>query len=210
MKISVNLSKTLKNLVIPIVSLISCIALFLIFITPYDEYVADFSRMKSNLETTNNNLSSNLKILEQTRQNKDKINKLKNSLVSLVPDTANPSDLVGLIDKNSNEYRFRTVDENRSMGNPENDKNKLMEVRFNGKSPGMNSSINFLKSLLINKSKLVKIIKLELTNVPEELFTRVSFNAFSIYASPPVKESIETPLEDLFADPEFMKILGTY
>jgi hypothetical protein len=117
---------------------------------------------------------------------------------------------VGFIEKKATEFRFRSIDENRSVTSSENDKKKLIEVRFNGRSPGMYSSINFLKSLVLNNSKLVKVVKLELTNVPNELFTRVSFNALSIYSPNPNKLNIETPIENLFQDPNFVNLLKNY
>jgi len=205
-----NFNKTLKNLIIPIISFFSSVVLFLVFINPYNEYLAEFDNMRGELISTNKILENNLNVLQQATQNKDKLQKLDKDLISLIPDNANPSDLVGFIEKKATEFRFRSIDENRSVTSSENDKKKLIEVRFNGRSPGMNSSINFLKSLVLNNSKLVKVVKLELTNVPNELFTRVSFNALSIYSPNPNKLNIETPIENLFQDPNFVNLLKNY
>jgi len=205
-----NFNKTLKNLIIPIISFFSSVVLFLVFINPYNEYLAEFDNMRGELISTNKILENNLNVLQQATQNKDKLQKLDKDLISLIPDNANPSDLVGFIEKKATEFRFRSIDENRSVTSSENDKKKLIEVRFNGRSPGMYSSINFLKSLVLNNSKLVKVVKLELTNVPNELFTRVSFNALSIYSPNPNKLNIETPIENLFQDPNFVNLLKNY
>jgi hypothetical protein len=202
--------KTLKNLIVPFVSFILILVLYFIFIGPYSTYAFSFPELKSKNELSIKILTTNLEIIQKASENKEKLQKLDTSLISLVPDSANASDLVGLIDKNANEYRLRTVDENRNVTNQENDKNRLIEVRFNGKAPGMGSSINFLKSMVTNNQKLIKISKLDLTNVPEELYTRISFNAFSIYSSPIPAYSTETPIENIFEDKKFIDLLNTF
>jgi len=184
--------------------------LYFVFIRPYTVYADSFLDLKSKNELSIKTLTNNLEIIQKASENKEKLQKFDTALVSLVPESANASDLVGLIDRNANEFRLRTVDENRNITNQDNDKKRLIEVRFNGKAPGMGSSINFLKSMVTNNQKLIKISKLELTNVPEELYTRISFNAFSIYASPTPSYTIETPIEDLFLDTKFNEMLNSF
>lgn len=210
MNISETLLKTLNHLIIPIVSMILSLILFFVFINPYNNYLASFDEMKSGYETSINTISKNLAILKRSRDDFSKLEKFDMSLKSLVPDTANPSELVGLIDSKTEEFRFRTIDENRSVTSRENDRNFLIEVRFNGSSPGIVSTNNFLKSLLTDKTKLFKITSLQITNIPEELTTRVSFSAFSIYAPPFPQFSLETPLENVYADEKFTSLLETF
>jgi hypothetical protein len=210
MKITETTLKTLKNLITPLVCLIVSLVLYFVFISPYNSYKSTFENLKSDYERSISNLNSNLVVLKKASENKEKLEKLSPALKSLVPDTANASDLVGLIDKEANNFRFRSVDENRNITSNENDAKKLIEVRFNGRSPGMASSINFLKKLATNNEKLIKITRLELTNIPEELFTRVSFNAFSIYSSTAPKTNIEDPLLNVFEDSKFNSLVSSF
>lgn len=210
MKINENLLKTIKNLIFPSVSLIISLVLYFVFVVPFNNYQNSFPALKSDYENSIKILSSNLIVLKKANESSEKLSKLLPILRSLVPDSANPSDIVGEIINNASESRLRSVDENRSITNPENDKKKLMEVRFNGRFPGMASSISFLKEIATSKEKLIKISRLELTNIPEELFTRVSFNAFSIYAGATPKKPFESPIEDLFSDSKFMELFNSF
>lgn len=210
MNISAAALKTLKNLVIPLICLLLSLVLYFVFINPYNTYRDSFQDLSNGYTKSIDTLKKNIEILKKASENKEKLVKLEPALKSLVPDSANASDLVGLIDKQANTFRFRNVDENRNITSNENDAKKLIEVRFNGRSPGMASSINFLKSLANSKEKLIKITRLELTNIPEELFTRVSFNAFSLYASPAPRTTTETPLENVFEDQKFIDLLNSF
>ncbi len=210
MNISAAALKTLKNLVIPLICLLLSLVLYFVFINPYNTYRDSFQDLSNGYTKSIDTLKKNIEILKKASENKEKLVKLEPALKSLVPDSANASDLVGLIDKQANTFRFRNIDENRNITSNENDAKKLIEVRFNGRSPGMASSINFLKSLANSKEKLIKITRLELTNIPEELFTRVSFNAFSLYASPAPRTTTETPLENVFEDQKFIDLLNSF
>lgn len=210
MNISAATLKTLKNLIIPFVSLLLSLVLYFIFISPFNTYRNSFQDLSNSYAKSIDTLKKNIEILKKASENKDKLSKLEPALKSLVPDSANASDLVGLIDNQANTFRFRNVDENRNITSTENDSKKLIEVRFNGRSPGMASSINFLKSLSSSKEKLIKITRLELTNIPEELFTRVSFNAFSLYASPAPRTTVDTPLDNVFEDQKFNELLNSF
>jgi hypothetical protein len=181
-----------------------------VFISPYNSYKDSFGELSLGYNKSIDTLNKNIEVLKKASENKEKLSKLEPALKSLVPDSANASDLVGLVDNEANNFRFRNVDENRNITSTENDSKKLIEVRFNGRSPGMASSINFLKSLTNSKEKLIKITRLELTNIPEELFTRVSFNAFSLYASPAPKSTIESPLDNVFEDSKFNELLNSF
>lgn len=210
MNISAAALKTLKNLVIPLICLLLSLVLYFVFINPYNTYRDSFQDLSNGYTKSIDTLKKNIEILKKASENKEKLVKLEPALKSLVPDSANASDLVGLVDNQANTFRFRNVDENRNITSNENDAKKLIEVRFNGRSPGMASSINFLKSLANSKEKLIKITRLELTNIPEELFTRVSFNAFSLYASPAPRTTTETPLENVFEDQKFIDLLNSF
>lgn len=207
---SETINKILKNLIFPFVSILVIIALYFVFINPYFNYQRNFESIKSGYENSNEILKTNLALLEKVNSSAEKLAKLDIALQSLVPDTANPSDLVGLIDKTSSEFRFGSVDENRNITSIENDRNQVIQVSFNGKSPGIVSSVGFIKSLATSKTKLIKITKLQLTNNPEELHTRVSFNAFSIYANPVPLSTPETPIVDYFEDPKFIELLNSF
>jgi len=210
MNISAAALKTLKNLVIPLICVLLSLVLYFVFINPYNTYRDSFQDLSNGYTKSIDTLKKNIEILKKASENQEKLVKLEPALKSLVPDSANASDLVGLIDKQANTFRFRNIDENRNITSNENDAKKLIEVRFNGRSPGMASSINFLKSLANSKEKLIKITRLELTNIPEELFTRVSFNAFSLYASPAPRTTTETPLENVFEDQKFIDLLNSF
>jgi len=209
MNISETLLKTLKHLIFPLISLLISLVLYFVFISPFSSYISSFETLRQSYEKSNSNLQANIKVLEKVRNNQENILKLQENLKSLVPESANPSEITGLIDNQADAFRFRSTDENRSITSAENDRNKLIEVRYNGRSPGVASSINFLKALTINNEKLIKITRLELTNNPEELFTRISFNAFSIFSQATPKVSNETPIIDLFEDSNFMKLLNS-
>lgn len=210
MNTSESLNKVLKNLIFPFISLLVSIILYFVFINPYFTYEANFENLKLSLEDSIKVLTSNLATLEKGNEDTAKLENLNTGLKSLVPDSANPSDLVGLIGDKSTEFRFSNVEENRNISSPENDTSRLIQVSFNGRSPGIVSSVNFIKDLTNSQEKLIKITKLELTNNPEELFTRVSFNAFSIYASPVPAYNSETPLVNNFDDAKFIELLNTF
>jgi hypothetical protein len=210
MNYSNTLNKILKNLLAPFLCFLTSITLYFIFISPYFSYLGNFDSMKSGYENSIKTLSNNLSILDKVSQNLSKLEKMDTALKSLVPDSANPSDLVGLIDKTSTDFRFGSVEENRNISSSENDKNQLIQVSFNGKSPGIVSSVSFIKSLLNSELKLIKITQLQLTNNPEELHTRVSFNAFSVFAPPLPAYTSETPLDDFFVDSNFNEFLNSF
>jgi hypothetical protein len=201
----IDFSKLLNDLIIPIISLAITLILYFIFIGPYLSLNSSFKKDKITFEGMITNLEVKKKILIDTRANLETLKKYEARLNSLVPTDANASDLVGVLDTLSRVNNFSVVEENKNVVSPENAKKRISEVRFNGKTAGMLSAVNFISEVTYFPTKVFKITKLEITNNYDDKFTRVSFNAISNYNPDKAVENIEAVVTDYLNNKSFIE-----
>lgn len=205
MNIKIDFSKILNDLIIPLISLTLILVLFFIFINPYLNLNRSFKTDKPMLEKEILDLNLKKGILSKTKAESDKLKKYESILNSLVPNDANASDLVGVLDQLSRGTNFSTVEENKNIVSNENSKKRLNEVKFNGKTAGMTSAVAFIEKVTSYPTKIFNISKLEITNNFDERFTRVSFSALSAYNPDKAILNIEAPISDLLNDKIFIE-----
>jgi hypothetical protein len=200
----IDFSKLLNDLIIPIISLTISLILFFIFIGPFLSLNSSFKKDKVDFEVMIADLETKKKILENTRANLETLKKYETRLNSLVPTDANASDLVGVLDTLSRVNNFTVVEENKNVVSPENAKKRISEVRFNGKTAGMLSAVNYISEVYGYPTKVFNITKLEITNNYDEKFTRVSFNAISNYNPDKGVVNVESPVVDFLSNKAFI------
>ncbi len=200
----IDFTKLLNDLIVPLISITISIILFFIFISPYLTLNSSFKKDKVNFEVMITDLDAKKKILENTRTNLETLKRYETRLNSLVPTDANASDLVGVLDSLSRVYNFTAVEENKNVVSPENAKNRISEVRFNGKTAGMLSAVNYISEIYGYPTKVFNITKLEITNNYDEQFTRVSFNAISNYSPDKGVVNVESPVLDFINNKAFI------
>ncbi len=200
----VDFSKLLNDLIIPIISVTITLILYFIFIGPYLTLNSTFKKDKIDFEAMITGMEAKKKILSDTRSNLETLKKYESRLTSLVPTDANASDLVGVLDTLSRVNNFSVVEENKNVVSPENAKKKISEVRFNGKTAGMLSAVNFISEVTYFPTKVFNITKLEITNNYDDKFTRVSFNAISNYNPDKAVINIEASVTDYLNNKSFV------
>ena len=204
MNLKIDFSKLLNDLIIPIVSLTLILVLYFVFINPYLTLNRSFKTDKPMLEKEILDLNLKKEILIRTKSESEKLKKYETLLNSLVPNDANASDLVGVLDVLSRSTNFSTVEENKNIVSNENSKKRLNEVKFNGKTAGMTSAVAFIEKVTCYPTKIFNISKLEITNNFDEKFTRVSFSALSAYNPDKAVLNIEAPVIDFLNDKVFL------
>lgn len=204
MNLKIDFSKLLNDLIIPIVSLTLILVLYFVFINPYLTLNRSFKTDKPMLEKEILDLNLKKEILIRTKSESEKLKKYETLLNSLVPNDANASDLVGVLDVLSRSTNFSTVEENKNIVSNENSKKRLNEVKFNGKTAGMTSAVAFIEKVTGYPTKIFNISKLEITNNFDEKFTRVSFSALSSYNPDKAVQNIEAPVIDFLNDKVFL------
>jgi hypothetical protein len=200
----IDFSKLLNDLIIPIISVTITLILYFIFIGPYLTLNSTFKKDKIDFEAMITGMEAKKKILSDTRSNLETLKKYESRLTSLVPTGANASDLVGVLDTLSRVNNFSVVEENKNVVSPENAKKKISEVRFNGKTAGMLSAVNFISEVTYFPTKVFNITKLEITNNYDDKFTRVSFNAISNYNPDKAVINIEASVTDYLNNKSFV------
>jgi hypothetical protein len=200
----IDFSKLLNDLIIPIISVTITLILYFIFIGPYLTLNSTFKKDKIDFEAMITGMEVKKKILADTRSNLATLQKYESRLTSLVPTDANASDLVGVLDTLSRVNNFSVVEENKNVVSPENAKKKISEVRFNGKTAGMLSAVNFISEVTYFPTKVFNITKLEITNNYDDKFTRVSFNAISNYNPDKAVINIEASVTDYLNNKSFV------
>jgi hypothetical protein len=200
----IDFSKLLNDLIIPIISVTITLILYFIFIGPYLTLNSTFKKDKIDFEAMITGMEAKKKILSDTRSNLETLKKYESRLTSLVPTGANASDLVGVLDTLSRVNNFSVVEENKNVVSPENAKKKISEVRFNGKTAGMLSAVNFISEVTYFPTKVFNITKLEITNNYDDKFTRVSFNAISNYNPDKAIINIEASVTDYLNNKSFV------
>lgn len=201
----IDIPKLLNELIIPIISLTITLILYFIFIGPYLSLNSSFKKDKIDFEAMITGMEVKKKILVDTRTNLETLKKYEARLNSLVPTDANASDLVGVLDTLSRVNNFSVVEENKNVVSPENTKKKISEVRFNGKTAGMLSAVNFISEVTYFPTKVFNITKLEITNNYDDKFTRVSFNAVSNYNPDKAVVNIEAGVTDYLNNKSFVE-----
>ena len=204
MNLKIDFSKLLNDLIIPLISLTLILVLFFVFINPYLTLSRTFKTDKPMLEKETLDLSLKKDILTRTKAESEKLRKYESVLNSLVPNDANASDLVGVLDILSRATNFSTVEENKNIVSNENSKKRLNEVKFNGKTTGMTSAVTFIEKVTSYPTKIFNINKLEITKNFDDKFTRVSFSALSAYNPDKAVVNVDSPVVDYLNDKDFL------
>lgn len=197
MNLKIDITKFLNQLIIPIVSFVLTVTMFFIFIGPYLSAKSVFNQEQSDLKAKISLLEEKGKILTKARENKEKLVSYRDQLNKVVPRDANASDLVGVLDVLSKANNFTNVEENKNVISLENSKNRVVEIRFNGRTTSVANALKFLEDIQNYSSKQFSLNKIELTANPEDKFTRISFNSYSTFNPDTANYSAELPVVDV-------------
>lgn len=200
----IDVTRVLKDLTIPLISLSIILSLYFIFISPYLTLKNEFELGKVTTSNLITSLESKKTILINTRKESEILKAFEKRLNSLVPSDSNVSDLVGVLDTLSRSSNFIAVEENKNVVSPENTKKRINEVIFNGKTLGMTSAVKFLSSINDYPTKIFNLYRLEIHNNFDEKFTRISFNALSSYNPDKATFSVDSPVDDFLNNKNFM------
>jgi hypothetical protein len=205
-----NISKILMYVAFSFITLVALIVMFVMFINPY---LTISSSHDSTMQNTGNMitlLKEKISILQEVRNSRETLMVYEETLNKLVPVSASPADLVGYIDRTSKNFDFNAVDENKNVINKENDDNKVIEVRFNGKTIGSLSAINFIESLSRSTDMLLSLQNIEFFSDFENRFVRVSFNAYTPYNDTVSKVDMNSNVKNILADEKFLNTMQRY
>ena len=200
----------LKYFIFPIISIISIVTIYLILISPY---------LTVKIELDTNRVSKNdlikvyetkLSILQKAKARKDDLNKYSQILNELVPSDESPAPLVGYIDSMAAKFNFNKIDENKNVADKDLSKNNLIAVRFNGRTVGTLSALNYLSALNNGKKMIINLSNIELFDDKENMYYRVSFMAKSIFNKNKIVSNIDTPVYDLMNDKQFNEFMDFY
>jgi len=199
------ITEVAKSLIIPFVCIIVSITLYAIFISPY-AYIQDISgSTKESLSKDISILERNRQILIQSREQKESLEKVSNQLTKYVSPNPDPAFVSGILQDYALQTNFTLVDENRNVESEASEARTIIQVRFNGRTIGVTSAVNFLNLINSTKDSLYAIRNLEIFRNQDEDFTRVSFLTQTIFDSSVAKLDILSPIPNILEREDFKK-----
>jgi hypothetical protein len=194
-----------KSLIIPFVCVLASIVLYVIFISPYSFIEQTFGSSKAALESDIAILEKNRAILVSSREQIEPLQKVSDQLVKYVSPNPNPALVSGILQDFAVQTNFTLVEENRNVEVDPSQGQNIIEVRFNGRTIGVTSAVNFLNLINSTKDSLYAIRNLEIFRNQDEDFTRVSFLTQTIYDSSAAKLDPLSPLPNILDREDFKK-----
>lgn len=194
-----------KSLIIPAICLITSLVLYVIFISPYSFIQETFGSSKEALESDISILRKNREILVQTREQIEPLKKASEQLTKFVSPNPNPALVSGILQDFASRTNFTLIEENRNVEVDPALAQNIIEVRFNGRTIGVTSAVNFLNLINSTKDSLYAIRNLEIFKNQDEDFTRVSFLTQTIYDSSTVKLDPLSPIPNILEREDFKK-----
>lgn len=207
MNLKINFSKLLLDLLLPILSLMLIVIMYFIFIGPYLTNRSTISSQESSLNEKIKLLEEKKAVLENARENRSKLESYRSSLNKIVPDDANASDLVGVLDVLSKANSFTNVEENKNVISNENTRRRVVEIRFNGRTQSVATALKFLEDVYKYPGKQFSLNRVELTANPEERFSRISFNSYSPFNPDRVSYMPDSPVNDILSNKSITETL---
>jgi len=199
------ITEVAKSLIIPFVCIIVSITLYAIFISP-SAYIQDISgSTKESLSKDISILERNRQILIQSREQKESLEKVSNQLTKYVSPNPDPAFVSGILQDYALQTNFTLVDENRNVESEASEARTIIQVRFNGRTIGVTSAVNFLNLINSTKDSLYAIRNLEIFRNQDEDFTRVSFLTQTIFDSSVAKLDILSPIPNILEREDFKK-----
>lgn len=206
----IDITKYLKYMIIPFISITSMIVMYVLVISPYLTLVSDFENSVSSKETLYLKLENKLAILKRVRNDSSNLKSYQEKLIQLVPSEETPAVLVGLLDSISAQTGFTKIDENKNVVDQNNEKKGLIEVKFNGRTVGPLSAKNFVEKLNNSKNKIINLKSIELYDDKENKYLRVSFTAMTIFTKFKASVLADEPVIDIINDTKFIENMDFY
>ncbi len=200
----------LKYFIFPVIFITLIAIINLLLIMPYLNIKSelDSTRDGKNLQITN--YQTKLNILQNARDKADDLNRYEEKMVELVPNDESPAPLVANLGAEAEKFNFNKIDENKNIADQNLSNQGVIEVRFNGRTVGPLSALNYLTSLNSNKGKIINIRDLELFDDRDNKYYRVSFVARTVFNKTKVQSSIDAPINDILNDMKFTDFINRY
>jgi len=191
----------LKNTIVPASCLILALILFVIFIAPYQRYSSEFESKEQSLKSEIEVLSKNKDILVKARDSKDDLDKVLEQLNLFVPSERKPAIVSDILQNLGTANNF-IIDVNQVA---ESSEANLIEVRFNGRAPGLTTTANFLSQIDSTKNSLYAVFNLALNEQPDSQITRVSFTTQTIFDTSKSVNNVLTPIPDILTSENYIR-----
>lgn len=191
----------LKNTIVPASCLILALILFVIFIAPYQRYSTEFESKEQSLKSEIEVLSKNKDILVKARDSKEDLDKVLEQLNIFVPSERKPAIVSDILQNLGTANNF-IIDVNQVA---ESSEANLIEVRFNGRAPGLTTTANFLSQIDSTKNSLYAVFNLALNDQPDSQITRVSFTTQTIFDTSKSVNNVLTPIPDILTSENYIR-----
>ena len=200
----------LKYFIFPIISLISITIIYFVLILPYLNIKNELDNNRDQKKAQIQKFEAKLTVLRAIRLNKNEVQKYRDALNNLVPSDESPAPLVGVLDATASKFNFSRVDENKNVADQALTNQGFIEVRFNGRTAGALSALNFISSLNRGKDKLINLRNIELYDDRDNRYYRVSFISRTVFNKNKPVASLETPAYDILNDENFKNFMKNY
>lgn len=205
-----DISIYLKYFIFPVISLISIVIIYILAIMPYLNTKAELDKTRDSKKLQIKTYESKLSILKNARDKKDELASYQSRLVQLVPDEDSPAPLVASLDTKALEFKFNKIDDNKNIADKALSEKGLIEARFNGRTVGALSALNFITSLNTSGDKIVNLRDLELFDDRENKYYRVSFVARTIFNKTKSTAVLDSPVPNILNDEKFVNFMKNY
>jgi len=210
MQSKIDYSLYLKYFIFPTFSFISIVVIYVLLILPYLNTKSELDSTRESKNTSIKNYETKLTILKDARLNRASLNSYQSKLIQLVPDEDSPAPLVASLDSTALEYKFNKIDDNKNIAEKSLSDMGLIESRFNGRTVGALSALNFLSAINSNKNRLINIRDLELFDDRDNKYYRVSFIARTIFNKTKSNASLELPVQNIIKEEKFINFMNFY
>lgn len=148
-------------------------------------------------------LKKNKDIVVKARTSSVELQKVSDQLITYVSTNPNPALVSGILQELALKNNFTNVDENRNI---EGSEQNLIQVRFNGRAPGLTTTANFLNQIDASKDSLYAVFNLDISGTSGDTeFTRVSFTTQTIYDTSKNISNFLTPIPDVLSSQSYSR-----
>jgi len=193
----------LKNTIVPASCFILSIVLFFIFVAPFQRYSSNFDSLEQSLRSEIDILNKNKNLVVKARESSSELQRVSDQLITYVSTNPNPALVSGILQELALKNNFSNVDENRNI---EGSEQNLIQVRFNGRAPGLTTTANFLNQIDATKDSLYAVFNLDINGISEEAqFIRVSFTTQTIYDTSKTISNFLTPIPEVIDTNSYLR-----
>jgi len=200
----------LKYFIYPIICLISITIIYFVLILPYLSLKNELDSTRQLKNNQIQNYENKLAILQSARKDKAELQKYKDILNEIVPTDESPAPLVGYLDMISGKFNFSKIDENKNIADQPLLNQGYIEVRFNGRTAGPLSALNFIKEINNNSNKLINIRNIELFDDRDSKYYRISFISRTIFNKTKPVVSLDSNVYDIMRDHNFLNFIKNF